>query len=60
MEEKKEFNPHNLVTLRSSASYQIEFLYDGQKTFMPPLGRIKDVDKSLLGPLPKAIRIVKQ
>lgn len=58
--EEKEFNPHSLVTLRSNASYQIEFEYDGQKTFMPPMGKIKNVDKSLLGPLPKAIRIVKQ
>ena len=58
--EEKEFNPHNLVTLRSTASYQIEFVYNGEKTFIPPLGRIKNVDKTLLGPLPKAIRIVKQ
>ena len=58
--EEKTYNPHNLVTLRSSASYQIEFEYDGQKTFIPPLGKIKNVDKTLLGPLPKAVRIVKQ
>lgn len=58
--EEKAYNPHNLVTLRSSASYQIEFEYDGQKTFIPPLGKIKNVDKTLLGPLPKAVRIVKQ
>ena len=50
----------NLVTLRSSATYQIEFTYDGEKTFIPPLGILKDVDKTKLGELPKNVRIVRQ
>ena len=58
--DKKSFNPHNYVTLRSNATYPVEFEYNGEKTFMPPLGKIQNVDKTLLGPLPKAIRIVKQ
>ena len=58
--EEKTYNPHNLVTLRSSASYQIEFEYDGQKTFIPPLGTVQNVDKTLVEGLPKTVRIVRQ
>ena len=50
----------NLVTLRSNATYPVEFVYNGEKTFIPPLGLLKDVDKTKIENLPKTIRIVRQ
>ena len=50
----------DLITLRSSATYPVEFIYNGEKTFIPPLGTLHNVDKNLIGDLPKNVRIVRQ
>ena len=57
---KERTSKKDLVTLRSNATYPVEFTYNGEKTFIPPLGTVQNVDKTLVEGLPKTVRIVRQ
>lgn len=52
-------NPVVMGTLRSANAYPCEFIYKKEKAFIPPNGRIPNVQKDLLTfPLPDGVKFV--